>query len=174
MKNFDETRRTLRELGWVRCDRTDAGVHRELWLRPPSVPGEYVPIVSYVTACRQAGITPSGKVEPSHQSRARRRGTPKILQAKSIDTRAILQAVSEIQGSPYDASEPEFTRSWATIYDLWERLPWLKELPDRLVHAKMNGLISKGLLDGCPCGCRGDYEMTDKGGAFLRAHPKSA
>lgn len=37
------------------------------------------------------------------------------------------------------------------------------ETPDKLVHAKMRKLISKGLIDGCPCGCRGDFELTEKG-----------
>lgn len=31
----------------------------------------------------------------------------------------------------------------------------------------MNQLIYKGIIDGCPCGCRGDYELTDKGRALL-------
>jgi hypothetical protein len=40
-------------------------------------------------------------------------------------------------------------------------------LPDKLVLAKMRNLIKRGLLDGCPCGCRGDYVMTDKGRQYL-------
>lgn len=40
-------------------------------------------------------------------------------------------------------------------------------IPDKLLLAKMAGLIRRGLIDGCPCGCRGDYEATDKGRAFV-------
>ncbi len=37
------------------------------------------------------------------------------------------------------------------------------DLPDKLVLAKMRNLILKGLVSGCGCGCRGDFEITDKG-----------
>lgn len=39
--------------------------------------------------------------------------------------------------------------------------------PERLVLAKMCMLIRRGLVDGCTCGCRGDFEITEKGKAFL-------
>lgn len=35
--------------------------------------------------------------------------------------------------------------------------------PGKLVIAKMRVLIRNGLVDGCPCGCRGDFELTEKG-----------
>ena len=30
-------------------------------------------------------------------------------------------------------------------------------------------LISEGLISGCTCGCRGDYELTEKGRQFIAA-----
>jgi hypothetical protein len=39
--------------------------------------------------------------------------------------------------------------------------------PDRLRVAKMKRLIERGLVDGCGCGCRGDYYLTEKGKYFL-------
>ncbi len=42
-------------------------------------------------------------------------------------------------------------------------------LPEKLVLSKMRRLIKRGLVDGCPCGCRGDYEITQKGLEFLNA-----
>ena len=45
----------------------------------------------------------------------------------------------------------------------WDFEPPYSELPDRLFRAKMGKLIAKGYLTGCPCGCRGDYEVTSKG-----------
>lgn len=39
--------------------------------------------------------------------------------------------------------------------------------PGKLALAKMRMLIRSGLVDGCPCGCRGDFEITEKGRAFL-------
>lgn len=41
--------------------------------------------------------------------------------------------------------------------------------PDKLVLAKMRQLIRRGVVDGCDCGCRGDFEITDKGRRELRA-----
>lgn len=41
------------------------------------------------------------------------------------------------------------------------------ELPDKLVVAKMDKLIRKGLVSGCSCGCRGDFKITEKGMKYL-------
>ena len=42
-----------------------------------------------------------------------------------------------------------------------------KGISDKLVLAKMRMLIRRGLVDGCTCGCRGDFVLTDKGYEFL-------
>jgi hypothetical protein len=34
---------------------------------------------------------------------------------------------------------------------------------NRLVLAKMKSLVNRGLVDGCTCGCRGDFKITPKG-----------
>lgn len=39
-----------------------------------------------------------------------------------------------------------------------------------LILAKMQNLIHRGLVEGCDCGCRGDYVITDKGLAYLEKH----
>ncbi|MNR71367.1 hypothetical protein D3C71_19820 [compost metagenome] len=36
-------------------------------------------------------------------------------------------------------------------------------VPRKLVQAKMGSLIRRGLVDGCVCGCRGDFELTSRG-----------
>lgn len=41
------------------------------------------------------------------------------------------------------------------------------DIPDKLALAKMDMLIKRGLVDGCACGCRGDFSLTDKGRKFL-------
>lgn len=43
------------------------------------------------------------------------------------------------------------------------------DLPPKLVHAKMKMLMRRGLVTGCPCGCRGDFEITPKGEEWLTA-----
>jgi len=48
------------------------------------------------------------------------------------------------------------------------KLHLFQGIPDNLFYAKMYKLIHRGYLDGCWCGCRGDYEITNKGIDFLR------
>ena len=38
---------------------------------------------------------------------------------------------------------------------------------EKLILAKMKQLIKRGLVDGCACGCRGDFEITSKGEEWL-------
>ena len=45
-------------------------------------------------------------------------------------------------------------KRWCLSYDLEERFP--QYLP-KVIRAKCNGLIRRGYMDGCTCGCRGDY-----------------
>jgi hypothetical protein len=42
------------------------------------------------------------------------------------------------------------------------------EIPHKLVLAKARKVIRRKLIDGCPCGCRGDFEVTAAGRALLR------
>ena len=37
----------------------------------------------------------------------------------------------------------------------------------KLALAKMKQLNKRGFVSGCFCGCRGDFEITEKGEAFL-------
>lgn len=41
--------------------------------------------------------------------------------------------------------------------------------PEKLQRAKMAMLIRRGVVSGCACGCRGDYEVTEKGLAEVEA-----
>jgi len=41
--------------------------------------------------------------------------------------------------------------------------------PPKLALEKMRMLMRRELVDGCGCGCRGDFELTDKGRAYLAA-----
>lgn len=38
-----------------------------------------------------------------------------------------------------------------------------KETPAKLQLSKMRKLIERGLVSGCACGCRGDFEITGLG-----------
>ena len=51
MKNFDETHKKLKSLGWKREDRTTGGITKELWTPPWNGIGMSPLPVSYKKAC---------------------------------------------------------------------------------------------------------------------------
>jgi len=46
-----------------------------------------------------------------------------------------------------------------TRWDIQNELSWIynQEIPDKLVLAKAKKLINQKKMDGCYCGCRGDF-----------------
>jgi len=81
----------------------------------------------------------------------------KRLQCKDIPTMPILEFIGKHGG---------IGCNWCWLHDercVRHAMPAGSILPDRLVLAKMRKLIAKGYVDGCDCGCRGDFELTDKG-----------
>lgn len=38
-----------------------------------------------------------------------------------------------------------------------------EDTPRKLILAKMKQMIHRGVVNGCSCGCRGDFEITEKG-----------
>lgn len=94
---------------------------------------------------------------------ARIKGRDK-LQAKDIPDLDVLIAV-------YRASLDgkwgwEGRVRWAFLSDMEEAFP---NYSPKLVRAKMKAMIRKGLLRGCACGCRGDFQFTDKSKALVEA-----
>jgi hypothetical protein len=89
------------------------------------------------------------------------------MQAKDIDDKVLLAAVRKLSLNDEDGKRREWSDPpyWVMALDLEKELG----LDDRrkLVLAKCQALIDRGLLDGCACGCRGDFEMTTNGDAFL-------
>jgi hypothetical protein len=45
-------------------------------------------------------------------------------------------------------------------------------VPPRLLLAKAKRLCLRRLIDGCFCGCRGDFEVTAKGREYQRSHAR--
>ena len=80
-------------------------------------------------------------------------------QCKDIDTDKILQFLAQHQG---EWSTHGRGYSMPTVQDA---MP--PNTPEKLQHAKMRQLHKRGLVGGCTCGCRGDWEITDEGLAFI-------
>ena len=86
-----------------------------------------------------------------------------MMQCKDIDTRAVLRFLA--------AHDGEWC-TWGKGYGMPTVQDAMPEgTPEKLQRTKMAGLIRRGLVDGCPCGCRGDYEITNAGLAFISDRP---
>lgn len=75
----------------------------------------------------------------------------KEFQAKDIPDQPIIDFL-EALGRPA-CSYPGFDNSVANA------VPEFAKDKPKLVLAKMNGMIKRGLVSGCGCGCRGDFTL---------------
>lgn len=74
------------------------------------------------------------------------------------------QATVDIgEGAPYVWTGP--LPRWVSIWEMQRRMP---AHPPKVVAAKFRKLVKRGLVKGCPCGCRGDIELTELGLKTLR------
>lgn len=76
------------------------------------------------------------------------------MKCKDIPDAPILEFLKALDGT------------WANWYfgnenDVGLAMP--PDVPEKLKLAKMRMLIRRGLVDGCACGCRGDFVITEKG-----------
>lgn len=78
---------------------------------------------------------------------------PPHLQAKHVPEDTILEIISrgtmvrDLGGVTYHT---ELTFTW----DIQEQMP---NFPSKVVLAKLRALKKRGIIDGCDCGCRGDW-----------------
>jgi hypothetical protein len=90
----------------------------------------------------------------------------KDIQAKHIPDRGILLEIRRLRATPWSSGAENTTgRRWVMLYEL-QAAP---AFPEKVVRAKLAALIRRGLLSGCTCGCRGDFEITAAGEALLDA-----
>ena len=82
------------------------------------------------------------------------------MQCKDIPDKPILEFLLANKGHWCNWFGNEYERSVT--------LAMPKQTPRKLVLAKMRQLIHRGVVEGCACGCRGDFEITEKGIAELR------
>ena len=63
---------------------------------------------------------------------------------------------------------PQWCTHWCDVDVTWSlehAMP--KDTPGKLRLAKMRMLLRRQLVDGCGCGCRGDWVITPKGLDYL-------
>jgi hypothetical protein len=75
------------------------------------------------------------------------------MKASDISDAEALGAVRAVRGR-YGVPE------WAVAQDVYDHLA---QYPWKVVRAKVASLIRRGIMGGCTCGCRGDYEIAGEG-----------
>lgn len=91
------------------------------------------------------------------------------MQAKDIDDREFLSVIRECSTLPWGSGMPnEKGYRWVHTWDIEAARP---DWPYPVFQAKAKALIRRKLLSGCPCGCRGDYELTLEGWGFIGLKP---
>jgi hypothetical protein len=87
------------------------------------------------------------------------------MQCKDIPDKPILEFLRDLP--PYPGMTTPQWACWFKSNNFFPENSVLHAMPKectaKLGLAKMRQLIKRGLVKGCPCGCRGDFEITDKG-----------
>ncbi len=78
------------------------------------------------------------------------------LQCKDVEEKPILEFLFLHKNTPCSIFEPQYAERSV-------HLAFPKDIPFNLLRGKMSQMIRKGFVDGCCCGCRGDFEITKKG-----------
>jgi len=89
------------------------------------------------------------------------------MSAKDIPCRPILEFLAK--------QDADVMCGWHDLYPRDAYCPTVRDaiptyqglFPDKVVLAKMRSLIKRGLVSGCACGCRGDFQITAKGAKTL-------
>ena len=71
----------------------------------------------------------------------------KTIQAKHVDAGAIIETIGRIEAA---------RGAWAMRVDLERAFP---AVPPKVLLAKCRALIKSRKIDGCGCGCRGDFTL---------------
>jgi hypothetical protein len=93
----------------------------------------------------------------------------KDIQAKHIDDVLMLQTIFGLSLGLLEREYPDSgfdfgPECWVFTWDVEKHLP---RIPYKVLMAKLSKLVNRGLLEGCACGCRGDFYLTPAGRALL-------
>lgn len=77
------------------------------------------------------------------------------MQRKDIPVEPILQFLAGLDERP----ATWFARADGSPFDNSVLAAMPAGTPPKLALAKMRGLIRRGVVKGCPCGCRGDFTL---------------
>ena len=83
------------------------------------------------------------------------------MQAKDIDATQLLDTIYRIAVRQ---------QRWVNRWELAEAYP---DVPPKVLMAKCQRLIHADKLNGCTCGCRGDFTLTGDGYAMIEDYRKA-
>jgi hypothetical protein len=87
------------------------------------------------------------------------------VQAKDIPDDALVDLVKALQGAPIayihgGGREVEMSKipraMFTDICNLWSTVP------PKVIQTKLKKLVERGLIDGCACGCRGEFTVIEQ------------
>lgn len=94
------------------------------------------------------------------------KSSPTNIQAKDIPDQVMIDLVDRLSTTPraymdsagnlFSGKIVTFYPTAASIFDickLWDTVP------PKVIKEKLRKLIDKGAIDGCACGCRGDFTV---------------
>lgn len=58
-------------------------------------------------------------------------------------------------------------KRWANLSEIAAAFPGC---PPKLLLAKLRQMVKRYYLNGCPCGCRGDFDLLSKGKQLLESN----
>ena len=67
------------------------------------------------------------------------------MKTANLKTDLILATITKVAKGP---------SKWACLWDIQKEL---KDFPEKIVLSKLKNLLRKGKIQGCTCGCRGDF-----------------
>ncbi len=79
------------------------------------------------------------------------RSDRKLWQAKDITDARMFAALAEVRGK-------HGVPTWSSLWDVQDVL---SDIPPKVVLAKLRSMVKRKVLNGCCCGCRGDFELPE-------------
>lgn len=89
----------------------------------------------------------------------------KTIQAKHVPEIPMLRFIESNNGSwktHFDTDSPQ-----GIGWSIPASIPEMRAFPERVLLAKLSSLLRRGLVDGCDCGCRGDWRPTARTRAYV-------
>lgn len=71
------------------------------------------------------------------------------MQAKDLSDAVVLEALAKVRGK-------HGVSRWSSLWDVQAALA---DVPPKVVLAKLRSMVKRNIIDGCCCGCRGDFEL---------------